>query len=67
MEVPEPRTVTFSGACGMVKASKAIFAAPGETAGRWLRTAFGLGFGSLGGERLIDFEIGHLQFAQQVQ
>src|SRR5713226_200090 len=65
MEVPEPRTVTFSGAGGMVKAPKSIVTRSlNQTAGRCLGAALCLGFGGFGRNRLIDLQIGHLQFAQ---
>src|SRR5258708_7210673 len=68
MEVPEPRTVTFSGAEGMVKALESIVTQSGlMRPGCCLGAALGLGFGSFGRNRLIDLQIGHLQFAQQIQ
>src|SRR5438445_158518 len=44
MEVPEPRTVTFSGAGGMLKALKSIVSQSGRVCRRLLRAALGLGF-----------------------
>src|SRR5712664_1926151 len=68
MDVPEPRTVIFSGAGGMVKALETNHhAEPGRTAGRFLWAGLSLGFRGLGRNRLIDLQKGHLQLAQEVQ
>src|SRR5437016_5243760 len=68
MDVPEPSTVIFSGAEGMVKAlGPNLHAEPGQTVARFLRAGFGLGFGGLGRNRLIDLQKGHLQLAQEIQ
>src|SRR6267154_1852874 len=68
MEVPEPRTVTFSGAGGMVKALKSIVNQSGlMRPGCCLGAALGFGFSSFGRNRLIDLQIRHLQFTQQIQ
>src|SRR2546429_4240126 len=42
------------------------YAEPGRPP-RFLRAGFGLSFGGLGSNRLIDLEKGHLQFAEEVQ
>src|SRR5258708_29836451 len=68
MDVPEPRTVIFSGAGGMVKALETNHhAEQGQTAGRFLRAGLSLGFRGLGRNSLIDLQKGHLQLAQEVQ
>src|SRR6266478_2843724 len=68
MEVPEPRTVTLSGAGGMVKALKSSVTQSGlMRPGCCLGAALGLGFSGFGRNRLIDLQIGHFQFAQQIQ
>ena len=54
MDVPEPSTVTLSGAGGMVKTLTNHYAEPGQTPGRFLRAALGFGFRGLGGNCLID-------------
>src|SRR6266851_3918362 len=66
MEVPEPRTVTFSGARGMLKSVEIDRRTePGRR--HFLRAALSLSFGGLGCNGLIDFQVGHLQLAEQVQ
>jgi len=67
MDVPEPSTVTLSEVEDMVKALERIITrSRGQTAGPFLRAGFGLGFRGLGRNRLIDFQKGHLQLAQEV-
>src|SRR5882762_8665607 len=66
MDVPEPSTVIFSGAEGMVKAFESnLHAEPGQSAGRFLRA--GLGFRGFGRNGLVDLQKGHLQLAEEIQ
>src|SRR6266446_790077 len=68
MEVPDPSTVIFNGAEGMLRANDTNrYVEPGKTARCLLRAGLSFGFGGLGRNRLINFEIGHLQFSQKVQ
>src|SRR6267143_392759 len=68
MDVPEPSTVIFSGAEGMVKAFEPnLHAEPGQTARRFLRAGLGLGFRGFGRNSLVDLQKGHLQLAEEIQ
>ena len=68
MEVPEPRTVTFSGVRGMFKWKKR--ARPGAMRGSFSGAGLGLGLRrglGLGRDRLADLYIRQLEFSEQVQ
>src|SRR5260370_28369483 len=67
MDVPEPRTVIVSGAEGMVKAPESTVTRYRVTAPGILGARLGFSFRRLCRNRLIDLQVGHLQFAEEVQ
>src|ERR1700674_2000727 len=67
MDVPEPSTVIFSGAGGMVKKLKSGLATPRWAAGCHSGACLRFGLRGLRRNRLIDLQIGHLQLTEEVQ
>jgi len=66
MEVPEPRTVSRSAVSLMIRKNlRAQSAVPGDE--RRSGARFRLGLHSLGGDRLRDLQIGHLELAEEVE
>jgi hypothetical protein len=66
MDVPEPRTVTFSGVRDMLKTMETI-SMQSQVGPPDFRLRAGLRLGGLRRNRLIDFQIGHFQLAQKIQ